>query len=169
VFLERGRQFVGTAGSLRLVDISPMDSDSTLVNAVDAETNPVGWVDQGISLSRNDSEQPRGVTFVAGGSTARTSNASITDRTGIRAEIAVIGTRRSSNPRSRRSIPGITVWHDGSSIQSGYSQGGYLENTRPGSFGSVFFNRKQKPWLPLSVTRPSIFWPSSRVKMRLST
>lgn len=44
----------------------------------------------------------------------------------------------------------------------------YFENTRPGSLGSAFFKRNQKRLLRSSVRRPSIIWPSSREKIRLS-
>jgi hypothetical protein len=37
-----------------------MASDSTALNAVDAETTPIGSVKQGISLPNNDIESPSG-------------------------------------------------------------------------------------------------------------
>ena len=42
-----------------------MDFDSTLLNVVNVQSTPIGSVNQRFSLSRNDSEPPLGLTFVA--------------------------------------------------------------------------------------------------------
>ena len=42
----------------------------------------------------------------------------------------------------------------------------YFENCRPGSFGLPFFRRNRSSFEPVIETRPSIFWPSLRVRTR---